>query len=59
MVVWKDRRRPNDKPLFTELYDHDLDPDETVNIAMDQPEVVTKLMVQFDEGWKGNLPDSN
>lgn len=59
MVVWKDRRRPNDQPLFTELYDHNLDPDETVNIAMDQTDVVKKLMVQFNKGWNGKLPVSS
>ncbi len=55
MVVWKDRRRPNDKPLFIELYDHQLDPDETVNIAAQNPGTVDQLMVTFNGGWQASL----
>ena len=55
LVVWKDRRRPNDKPLFIELYDHQLDPDETVNIAAQNPAIVDKLMVTFKGGWQESL----
>lgn len=54
-VVWKDRRRPNDKPLFIELYDHKLDPNETVNIAAQNPEIVKELMVVFNGGWQNSL----
>jgi hypothetical protein len=56
LVVWKDRRRPNDKPLFIELYDHKIDPDETENIATQNPEIVKKLMVTFNGGWQASLP---
>lgn len=55
LVVWKDRRRPNDQPLFIELYDHLSDPGETVNIATTNSELVKKLMVQLDKGGKSNL----
>ena len=55
MVVWKDRRSPEAKPLFLELFDHQADPAETQNIADRQPEVVERLLAQFDRGWKGNL----
>ena len=43
IVVWKDRRRPNDTPLFIELYDHIKDPNETVNIAKQYPKIVKEL----------------
>ncbi|MEO6289533.1 MAG: hypothetical protein ABIO76_06415, partial [Ginsengibacter sp.] len=55
LVVWKDRRRPNDKPLFIELYDHKLDPDETINIAAQNPLIVDTLMVTFNGGWRASL----
>lgn len=54
LVLWKDRKQPDIAPLFVELYDHKADPSETDNIAGQKPELVTKLIAQFDEGWKGN-----
>ena len=50
--------RPDAKPVFVELYDHKNDPAETLNIAEQKPELVTRLMGTFDSGWKGSLPDS-
>jgi len=38
------------------LYDHQADPAETVNVAAKQPEIVAKLLTQFNAGWKGSLP---
>lgn len=58
LVVWKDLRHPDAKPIFVELYDHRRDPAETLNIAEKKPELVTRLMVRFDSGWRGSLPDS-
>lgn len=55
LVVWKDRRRPNEEPLFVELYDHKMDPDETVNIAGKNQAIVDKLMMIFNGGWKESL----
>ena len=55
LVVWKDRTQPEKAPIDIELYDHQTDPKETVNIADNQPELVAELMVQFDKGWKGNM----
>lgn len=46
LIVWKDRTRPNEKPLFVELYDHKKDPSETVNIAAKKPKVVRQLLQQ-------------
>lgn len=54
-TVWKDYTNPEAKPLFFELYNHKTDPTETVNIADDNPEIVAKLLAQFDKGWKGNV----
>lgn len=48
-VVWKDRRHPNDTPLYIELYDHVKDPNETVNIASQNPKTVKELMVLLDK----------
>ncbi|WP_411831036.1 sulfatase [Mariniflexile sp. AS56] len=57
-IVWKDRAHLEKEPIFIELYDHRKDPLETVNIADKNPDLVTKLMIQFVKGWKGNLPKS-
>lgn len=56
-VVWKDYTDPGAEPLFVELYDHLNDSAESRNIADDNPEVVETLLVQFNQGWKGSLPE--
>jgi iduronate 2-sulfatase len=43
LVLWKDYRDPGRAPLFTELFDHENDPDETVNVAAENAEVVEAL----------------
>ncbi|ANQ52379.1 sulfatase [Flammeovirga sp. MY04] len=53
-VVWRDRRDKTSEPIFIELYDHEKDPKETVNIAEQNPELVAELMEQFNRGWEGN-----
>lgn len=59
-VAWKDVKNPEAEPIFTELYDHETDPTETVNIAAKYPKLVGELLVQLDAGWQGNLPpDAN
>ena len=58
LVIWKDVKHPDAKPIFVELYDYTKDPAETVNIADRKPAVVSKLMTQFETGWKDNLPAS-
>ena len=55
LVLWKDRRNMDQEPVFIELYDHKVDPAETINIAADQPELVKELRKQFDAGWRGSL----
>lgn len=44
LVVWTDYRDKSLKPLFVELYDHHKDPEETVNVAEKNPEMVDKLL---------------
>ncbi|SNQ44841.1 sulfatase [Cellulophaga lytica] len=55
-IVWKDKHKPKNEPIFIELYNHKLDPSETVNIASKNPKLVKKLMLQFTKGWQGNKP---
>ena len=55
LVVWRDHRGVDDAPVFIELYDHQSDPDETVNIASRDPELVERLTAQLDEGWQTSL----
>ncbi|WP_044205895.1 sulfatase [Flammeovirga sp. OC4] len=54
LVLWKDRKNKDKEPLFIELFDHEKDPKETVNIAKQQPELVEELIAQFNKGWEGN-----
>ncbi|MBU2905359.1 sulfatase [Arenibacter algicola] len=54
-VVWKDYTDPEAKPIFFELYDHQKDPSETINIAAGNPVLVDELLRQFNKGWQGNL----
>ncbi len=58
LVVWKDWTRPEDEPIFIELYDHKADPSETLNMADKKSALVHRLMVQFNAGWRGSLPES-
>ena len=56
LVVWKDYTKPSAEPLFIELFDHKKDPDETVNVAAKRPELVKRLLKQFEAGWQGAQP---
>ncbi|MEP5544154.1 sulfatase [Maribacter dokdonensis] len=58
-TVWKDYTDTKAKPIFFELYDHQSDPKETVNIANDNPNLVAQLLVQFNKGWMGNMAEFN
>ena len=58
LVVWKDSRQKDSEPFFVELFDHEQDPSEGKNIAEEEPELVTQLMSQFNEGWQGALAES-
>ncbi len=54
LVLWKDTKRPDAKPIFVELYDHQKDPTETENVAGQHPELVNRLVEQFNKGWKAS-----
>ncbi len=56
LVVWKDYTNPEQEPIFIELYDHRVDPNETVNVADENQMLVNELLNQFKQGWKGNQP---
>lgn len=56
LVVWQDTNNPDRPPLFTELYDHSVDPQETTNIAKQHPAVVGELKIQLDAGWRSARP---
>ena len=58
-IVWKNRENPEKEPVFIELYDHKTDPLETINIAKENSELVQKLMIQFNKGWEGNIPNQS
>jgi iduronate 2-sulfatase len=57
-VVWKDTANLDDAPLFVELFDHETDPTETVNIAEEEPDLVIELINKFNAGWRCALPAS-
>jgi iduronate 2-sulfatase len=56
-VCWCDDRQP-DKPFALELYDHQNDPDENINIAADKAHtaLLKHLTQQWRDGWRKALP---
>lgn len=50
--VWSDHRKPDAKPIFVELLDHQTDPAETKNVAGAHPGLVRQLLRQMNDGWK-------
>jgi len=57
-VEW--RRYDSGAVLARELYDHDVDPDETTNVAADRArqQTVTRLAKMLSDGWRAALPES-
>jgi iduronate 2-sulfatase len=57
-TAWVDRRHPEAEPLALELYDHQLDPQESVNIAArpGNRELVADLRRQLLAGWRAARP---
>lgn len=47
LVQWSDQRDRSAEPLFTELFDHESDPSETVNVANQYPDVVESMTAQL------------
>jgi len=55
LVLWRDHRDPKAEPLYVELFDHQTDPQETKNVAADNPVLVEQLTQQLNAGWKESL----
>jgi iduronate 2-sulfatase len=55
LVVWRDHRDTDAKPVYVELFDHRTDPNETKNVAADRPDLVRRLTKRLDAGWKAAL----
>ncbi|MEO0414230.1 MAG: iduronate-2-sulfatase, partial [Verrucomicrobiota bacterium] len=49
MITWVDYRDKTKDPLFVELYDHDTDPGETVNVAKNHPDKIKWLTKQLKD----------
>ena len=47
LVVWRDHRDWKADPIFVELFDHQTDPNETVNVAEANPGLVKTLTEQL------------
>ncbi len=47
LVTWLDTRNPKADPIYTELYDHEVDSRETRNVAGEHPETVKALIAQL------------
>jgi arylsulfatase A-like enzyme len=58
-TYWMDNRHP-EKPLAIELYDHQNDPNENINIAMQPSEskLIKQLTKQWKEGWQKAKPQT-
>ncbi len=56
LVVWKDTKHPDTAPLDIELYDHESDPEESRNVAKQNPELIARLTRQLEAGWKASGP---
>ena len=54
LVVWRDYRDPNSTPVFVELYDHQNDPNETRNVATENPQIVRQLTKQLNQGCQAS-----
>ncbi|MGJ8698108.1 MAG: sulfatase [Verrucomicrobiaceae bacterium] len=47
-IEWRDYRDLSKPAIYTELYDHEEDPAETVNIAAEKPKIVEDLRTKLD-----------
>ncbi len=55
LVLWRDRREANSEAVYVELFDHENDPNETKNIASDNPQLVKELTEQLNAGWQAAM----
>lgn len=51
LIVWENIEDKKAPPIWIELYDHKTDPQETINIAQENPKRLKKLMNQYKKGW--------
>ncbi|MGJ8724071.1 MAG: sulfatase [Roseibacillus sp.] len=51
MILWRDIRDRNAEATFVELYDHQNDPTETVNVASQHPEVIADLTRKLNQSF--------
>ncbi|MEM5499309.1 sulfatase [Paraglaciecola mesophila] len=59
LIAWQDTRlAKNSRPLYVELYDHQRDPNESINVAGQHPEKVAELLNQLYAGWKASKAPS-
>ena len=58
--TWDNEKKEKGSFAATELYDHYVDANETVNVAnnSDKIEIIKGLSKQLSKGWKGALPKS-
>lgn len=52
-TAWLDDRDVTAPPLAVELYDQETDPNETINLAPQEPERVAELLRQLRSGPRG------
>ncbi|MFZ5830235.1 MAG: sulfatase [Planctomycetota bacterium] len=59
LVRWVDLTHPDGEPIAVELYDHQIDPEENVNLANEPQyaDVVASLTAQMKAGWRAALPE--
>ena len=50
-VLWRDHRDASATPIFVELFDHKNDPQETVNVAGANAELVQKLTKRLNKAF--------
>jgi iduronate 2-sulfatase len=58
LVLWVDERSRQGEPIAVELYDHQNDPDENVNLAgaPEHAQLIQNLTDQVWSGWRDALP---
>ncbi|MBJ2173657.1 sulfatase [Aureibaculum sp. A20] len=58
---WDNEKKEKGGFAASELYNHKIDPNETINVAnaLENRELVSKLSQQLAKGWKGALPKQN
>ncbi|KMT64487.1 iduronate-2-sulfatase [Catenovulum maritimum] len=47
LIAWLDTKNLSQKAIYIELYDHQVDPHETVNVAEQNPEIVKALVAKL------------